>query len=425
MTSTGSDDAQALARGPALLTMLAAGVVFAVAAAVLVPWAWIPGGELVPASPGDVFTPEEIARAEDYSTTRRYLSLGSYFGSLVVALLLGLTPLGGRLLHRITARFPWWLAVPLGAAVLLLIGRLLTLPLSVFVHELNLDYGLTTQAWGSWTVDVVKSYAVGLVLTSLVLLVVIGCARRSPRWWFAWAGAIAAGLVVAGSFLYPVAVEPVFNNFKPMSAGPFKESVFALADEQDVEIDDVLVADASRRTTTLNAYVSGFGGTRRVVVYDNLLEELSPDEARVVIAHELSHARHDDVLVGTLLGGLGTIFGIALMAVLLDWRPLRRRAGISGPRDPAAIALILALSAAGTFVSSPILNTISRAIEARADRDAITATGMGEEFVGMQREMSLHALSDPTPPWLNQVWFGSHPTVVQRVGIPSSLEASE
>ena len=422
MNTPSSDDAPALARTPAILVMLGAGALFVVAAAVLVPWSWIPGGELVSATPSDVFTVEEIQRAEEYSTLRRYLSLASYFLSLLVALILGLTPIGARLVRKLTGGRAWWMAVPLGVAAVLLVGRAATLPLSAFIHQLNRDYGLSNQAWGGWGVDVAKSYGVGVVLTSLVLLVLVACARRSPRWWFAWAGGLSALLVVAASFLYPVVVEPIFNKFTPMSAGPFRASVFELAESEGVQVDDVLVADASRRTTTLNAYVSGFGGTRRVVVYDNLLKELTPDEARVVIAHELAHAKHQDVLVGTLLGGLGGVAGLALLALLLDSRRLRRRARVSSPADPAAVALVLALSATGTFLSSPVLNTISRAVEVRADRDSIAATGQGDVFAVMQHELAVHSLSDPTPPRLNHVWFGSHPTVLQRVGIPASLE---
>lgn len=417
-----NDETERLARKPALLTLLITGAAFVVVAAVVIPWDWIPGGELVPAKAADVFTAEEIRRAEEYSTLRRNLGLASYGLSLVVALVLGLTPLGARIIRRLFSRRVWWVVVPLAVAVLLLLGRMVTLPFSVMIHNLNLDYGLSNQGWGSWSVDVLKSYGVGVVLTSLLLLIVVAAARRSRRWWFAWAGGLAAVLVVVASFLYPVVVEPIFNNFTPMAAGPFKASVFDLAESEGVEIEDVLVADASRRTTTLNAYVSGFGGTRRVVVYDNLLDELKPDEARVVIAHELAHAKHGDVLVGTLLGALGSVAGIALLALIMDSRRLQRRSGVSGPGDPAVVALLLALSAAGALVSSPVQNTISRAVEVRADRDSIAATGQGDVFADIQHELSIHSLNDPTPPTLYQVWFGSHPTVLQRVGIPSSLE---
>ena len=323
-------ESSALARRPAVITALAAALAFVVLAGLLVPWDWVPGGRLIPASAGEVFTPAEISRAEEFSGSARALGWSSYFLSLALALVLALTPWGARLVRRVAGGVRWWLAVPLGVTVLLLVGRLATLPFSVASHDLSSDYGLTTQPWVEWGGDQAKSLLVGAVSLSLVALLVVGSARRSPRHWFAWAGGLAVLLTLGTSFVYPLVVEPLFNEFTPMKHGELRSSVFELASAEGVEVDDVLVSDASRRTTTLNAYVSGFGSTRRVVVYDNLLRDLTPDQARVVIAHELAHAKHDDVLLGTTLGAVGSVVGVSLMALVLDSRRLRRRAGISG-----------------------------------------------------------------------------------------------
>ena len=409
-----------LARRAALATAVLSGVLVAGLALVLVPWQWVPGGRLVPLTADALFSPAQIARAERYASVQRALGWTSYFVSLALLLVLGLTPYGSRLVRRVAPR-RWWLAVPVGAGAVLLVQRLVTLPFSVAAHAVDLHFDISRQGWGGWSVDLVKSLAVSWVATSLVLLVVVGCARRSPRWWFAWAGGLAVLLSVAGSFLYPVVVEPLFNRFTPMHAGPFKESIFRLADAEGVRIDDVLVADASRRTTTLNAYVSGFGSTRRVVVYDNLLRDLTPAEARVVIAHELGHAKHDDVLLGTALGAIGSVGAVALLALLLDTERLRRRAGVTGAGDPSVVVTVLALTALGTFLVSPLQNTVSRAIEARADRTSLEATHAGATFIRMQRRLALTSLADPTPPALSQLWWGSHPTVLQRAGLPHSL----
>lgn len=416
----------ALARRAAAVTAVGSLVVFVALAAWLVPWDWTPGGGSVePASAADLFRSQQLARMEEFSTVRRWLGWASYLVSLTVALVLGFTSWGGRLVRRVGRGRRWWLAVPMGVLAVLVVGRLATLPFAMAIRQRHFDYGLTRQGWGGWAVDYGKSLLVAWVLTSLVLLVLVGVARRSPRWWFAWAGGLAAMLVVAGSFLYPVLVEPVFNKFTPMEPGPFRSSVFELARAEGVQIDDVLVADASRRTTTLNAYVSGFGGTRRVVVYDTLLEGLKPAEARVVIAHELAHAKHDDVIVGTVLGAAGAVLGVSLLALALDSRWVRRRSGTSGAADVGSVAVVLALAAVGGLAVSPVENTISRAIEVRADRESLAATGEAGAFVAMQRQLALTSLSDPTPPGWSQFWFGSHPTVLQRVGLARSMESTE
>ena len=413
-----------LNRRAAWVTAGSAFVVLVVLGVLLVPWDWVPGGELHAAAPLDVFTREQIARAEEYASVRRYLGWASYAVSLVVAGVLGFTPLGARLMRRLFGGRRWFVAVPLGVLVLLVIGRVATLPFSVLVYRRNLTYGLTEQGWGGWTADYGKSLLVSWMLTSIVVVVVVGTARRSPRMWFAWAGGAAAALTLAGSFLYPVVVEPLFNRFTPLPQGALRSSVFELAREEGVVIQDVLVADASRRTTTLNAYVSGFGDTRRVVVYDNLVNDLPPAEARVVIAHELAHAKHNDVLLGTGLGAVGVIFGVSLLALVLDSTWVRRRADVEGPADPAAVPLILALSAVAMLLVSPVESTTSRAIEVRADRDSLVATGASDTFVRMQRQLALAALSDPTPPAWSQLWFGTHPTVLQRAGLPASMRAA-
>jgi STE24 endopeptidase len=226
---------------------------------------------------------------------------------------------------------------------------------------------------------------------------------------------------VIGSFLYPVLIEPLFNRFTSLPPGPLRTAVLELADEEGIALDDVLVADASRRTTTLNAYVSGIGSTRRVVLYDTLLESAPREEIEVIVAHELAHTANQDVLRGTVLGALGGVAGVALLALVLDNRGVRRASRTKGAADPAVVPLALALVAVGGFVSSPVINSMSRAVEIRADRDSLTATGMEEEFVLMQRRLALRSVADPTPPALSQFWFGSHPTVLQRVGLPESL----
>ena len=214
-----------------------------------------------------------------------------------------------------------------GVLVLIVVGRLATLPFALLLRRQSLDYGLTNQGLAGWFADQGKGLAVSWVATTILVWVIVGAARRSPRYWFAWAGAAAMVVTVVGSALYPVLVEPLFNKFTPMPDGPLRSAILRLADREGVHVDEVLVADASRRTTTLNAYVSGLGGTRRVVVYDTLLAKAPPAEVKVVVAHELAHAKNHDVLLGTGLGALGSVGGVALLALLLDSRSLRDACG--------------------------------------------------------------------------------------------------
>lgn len=392
-------------------------VVLAALGAVLVPWSWWPPGGMRPAPVGSAFTAAQVRRAEDYTGSVLPLSLAATAVSLATALVLGLTPLGSGLARRLGGRLRWWAAVPVATLALVLLGRVVTLPFGLLIRRRDLEVGLTNQSLAGWLRDWAVSALVAWLFATLVVLLVVATARRSPRRWFV--GAAVGGLLgtFVLSMLYPLVVEPLFNRFQPMPDSPLKQSLLRLASAEGVRVDDVLVADASRRTTTLNAYVSGIGGTRRIVVYDNLLRDLPPDQVRSVVAHELGHARHHDVVLGTTLGAVGAFLGFCLLGVLLDTAALRRRAGVAGPADPAVAALVLALVAAGSLLVAPVQNAVSRAMEARADRSALVSTHDPRAFTVMQRQLALHALADPSPPELLHLWFGTHPTVLQRLGM--------
>ncbi len=401
-------------------------VVFVAVAVARVPWEPVPGGgpRSLP-SPESVLPAAQLALAERFAGPARWLGYGSLAVSLLVTSLLGFTEAGQRLVARFVNRVGgwWWVRVLLGTAVVLLAGRLATLPFSAVSHHRHVVYGLSTQGWLEWGRDVAVSWTVNLVATSLVVLVVVGTARRWHTWWPAVAAGTAAVLVMFGSFVYPLVVEPLFNSFTPLPDGSLRAGVLRLADEEHVHVDDVLVADASRRTTTLNAYVSGFGGTRRVVLYDNLVRDVPQDQVLSIVAHELAHARHDDVLTGSLLGAAGAALGMGLLGLLLP--PPRREGEEPGNArtagDPAVVPRVLALVAVAGLLASPIQNGISRRIETRADVDGLLATKDPEAFIAVQRQLATRSLADLTSPAWSQFWFGSHPTTRERIAIAGWL----
>lgn len=393
-------------------TALLGAAAFVLLATWLVPWDPVPGGMPDPVPADSVFTAAQIERAEDFSRWARAWSWSSLAVSLAVACWLGFGRRGRALVDR--TRGPWWLRVVTVVALLALIGRVATLPFAIGYRRLSLDAGLSTSSWAAWAADLVNGELVDIVSTSVALVVLLACARRWRRAWPAIAGALLALFVVLGSFVYPVVVEPLFNSFTPLEDGPLRDRIVALAEQEGVEIDDVLVADASRRTTTLNAYVSGFGGTRRVVVYDNLVADAPRDEVVSVVAHELAHAKHDDVVVGTALGATGALLAGGLLGVIGSM--LRRRGG-PDIDDVRAVPMVLALAALATVLSAPVQNGISRQIEARADVTALQSTNAPQPFVELQRRLALRSLADPTPPVWAQWWFGSHPTVLERLAL--------
>ncbi len=411
------------------MTVLVALLGFGVLAAVLVPWQPVPEslGPLVLPEAAEVFTAEELAASAAYSWPARWWSWTGLAVSLAVAGVLGFTRLGRALMARLPN--PWWLRAWCGVAVVLLAGRLATLPTGVGGWRLRVEHGLSTQTWAGYLRDVAVGFTVNVAITGLAVVVLLAIVRRWRTWWPAIAAGAFAALVLAGSWLLPVLVEPLFHEFTPLAEGELRTEVIALAEAEGVEVGEVLVADASRRTTTLNAWVSGFGSTKRVVLYDTLVEDLPRDEAMLVVAHELAHAAHSDVLVGTTLGALGVAAAVAALGLIAF--PVGRGSAGGGAggagRDrrptptptptPAHVPFILALVAFASVVVAPAENGLSRLVELRADVVALEVTGDAEAFERMQRGLALRSLRDPEPPRLSQWWFGSHPTVLERIGL--------
>jgi len=408
-------------RSALVLTFFVLAFALLVVVLVWTPWTTLPlhGAAAVRAVPSRDFTAAQLAKENAYHAAVRppaYLSLAL---GLVVAIVLGLTPLGARIVSAVAAPLGggWGWRVLLGTIALTAIGRLVVLPFDARAEAAQRRFGLSAQTWSSWAVDVAKGYAVGLVVTLLVVFGIVGLARWSPQWWWSYGAVLGALLVVVISFAYPVVVEPVFNSFKPMPAGPLRTTLLSMAARDGVPARDVLVADASRRTNSLNAYVSGFGATRRIVVYDTLLKTAKPDEVRLIVAHELGHAKAKDVLRGTFVGALGVALAVCALALLMRSQWLLDRAGVDGPGDARAVALLLALTAVLTFVSGPAENLVSRRIEARADLHSLNLTREPDEFIAMQRRLATVNLSDLDPSPLVFGMFASHPTAPQRIAL--------
>lgn len=404
-------------RGWALLTLAVLVTVLLVALAVLTPWHRPPAPRADQLAALGELPSGQVSRAREFRAALRPGGWAALLGGLLVALLLGLTPLGARLVELAGRPFGdhWVARALLGGLLVVLVADLVTLPFAAWRQSVLTRYGMSTNTWGGWTVDLLKSYALSAVVGAVALLGFYTVLRLAPRWWWAFGAAGAAGLVALLSFVLPVLVEPVFNRFTPLEPGPLRTEVMDLAARDGVPVRDVLVADASRRTRAVNAYVSGFGPTRRVVLYDTLLREATPAEVTSVVAHELSHARHRDVLAGTVTGALGAAAAVVALYLIGSWAPLLRLAGVDSIRDPRAFPLLLALVTVAGLVSAPAQAALSRRVEARADADALALTGDPATFEAMQRRLAGANLADPDPPRWEYLYSASHPSTVERI----------
>ena len=350
-----------------------------------------------PGPPSRTFSSEEVERSQRYHRPR--------YVALAFDLALGLATLAALSALAEWRIGPWWLAAPLFAASAVALSMLVRLPVTVWrgwVHERR--WGFSTQSPSGFAGDILKKLLLTCAFAAVPVLGVVGLARAFPSWWPAVAAPAAALLVLLVGFVAPIVLEPIFNRFTPLDDVPLARALLALATRAGVPVREVLVADASRRTRKVNAYVSGIGATRRIVLYDTLLREMPQPELEVVVAHELGHRRARHVTKGTALAMLGAAAGtLVIWALLAD------------PQDPAVAPLILLISAVLELAALPFEAALSRRWERVADRFSLDLTGDRDAFRDLHRKLAITNLGDLYPPrWLYLLLF-SHPTAPERL----------
>jgi Zn-dependent protease with chaperone function len=368
----------------------------------------------VPVDPRSYFTPAELDRARDYRHGQ--LALFGASTAIEAALLVWLVR---RPPARLRGPFRRPVLVAAGAGAALSVGlAAVQLPVGAISHHRSVDVGLSTQDWGPWLGDVTKSTAVAAAFAGVGAAAALALMRRFTRGWWVPGSVLVVGFATASIYLGPVVLDPIFNRFTALPEGRTRADVLALAREAGVDVGQVYEVDASRRTTASNAYVTGLGRTKRVVLYDNLLEDFTRDEVRLVVAHELGHVHYRDVPRGLLYVAL--VAPAALYAASLLTRRLAPAEPRPGPAALPALALSVAVVSIGVTV---VANQLSRRIEARADSYSLRLTDAPEPFVGFERGIALRNVADPDPPeWLVAL-LATHPPTVERIGIAKAFEA--
>lgn len=413
--------------GWAFAAAIVLGTATALVAAVRVPWSRPPAPRTDQLAALAELPADVVARGRIFRRAVRPPSYASLALGLAVALVLGLTHLGAAIVAAASRPLGggWFAEALVGGFVIVGIGEVVTLPLAAWREVVLRRFGLSNQTWTSWTADLLKGYGIGAVIGAVALVGFFGAGQVAPRTWWVWVALGAAGLTVLFSFVFPVVVEPIFNRFSPMPDGELRERLLALAARDGVPVRDVLIADASRRTNALNAYVSGLGPTRRVVVFDTLLREAPPSEVESVVAHELGHAKRGDVVTGTAVAALVVATGVCVLPLVGSWTGLLDLAGVDSLADPRALALLLALGAVVGLVAAPLQAYVSRLVEARADAHALELTQDPSTVEQMERRLATANIADVDPPWLEHVMFASHPSVVQRMAAARAFARGE
>jgi STE24 endopeptidase len=361
------------------------------------------------------------AQAKRYARLRRrlgLLQLALFAAYLALWISLRLAPRLSTLMVESAGRagMPWWLELAAIALALALLWQLMALPLEFYRgFVLPQRFGLSTQSVAGWLSDLIKSSLLIALIGGPLLLGLYALLRAAPTTWWLWAGLAYSLLSALLATLAPLLILPLFYKQRPLAEqyAPLRERLLDLAQRAGTYVEGVYSFDMSRRTRAANAALVGMGRTRRILLGDTLLENFSPDEIEVVLAHELAHHVHRDIpLFITVQSGINLLLLFLVSRALAFLSPLL---GVPRPADPASLPLLLGLAAAFALLGMPLGNAFSRWRERLADAFALRMTANPQAFVSAMVRLADQNLADADPERWVVLLLASHPPIRERI----------
>ena len=326
-----------------------------------------------------------------------------------------------------------WIQALVFVPLLVVLVDLIALPLHLYGHALSLRYEMSVQNWGSWAADWAKEQLVMVGFALILALILSAIMRRSPRRWWLYFWFAALPVVLFFVFISPWFIDPLFNKFEPLQATnpTLVVAIENLTRHAGVPIpaDRMFLMRASEKTNAVDAYVTGLGASKRVVVWDTTIQKATPNETLFIVGHELGHYVLGHIWKGFLFAAALMLIGFYLLFLALHWT-LGRWGGewrIYGPEDWAAFAVLLLLLEIGMFLSSPIANGFSRMQEHAADVYGLEVThgiipDSSEVAADSFQVLGEVDLADPSPPEFITFWLYSHPPLADRLVFAHSYD---
>ena len=305
-------------------------------------------------------------------------------------------------------------AVAIDVTILALLQQVFAFPLGWYQgHLLDRRYGLSIEQPREWIRDYAKGMALGLLLAVAGAEIVYGALHLSPAWWWLMAAAVfVVGLLVLAK-IAPVVLFPLLYTFTPLQRESLRARLVTLSDRAGVPVLGVYEWTLGVKTRRANAALVGTGATRRIIISDTLLQEYSDEEIEVILAHEMGHHVHRDILVAMIAESALLVAGFYVASVALDFT--WRRLGLQSPADMAGLPLLVLAGGAVTMAATPLVNALSRRNERRADRFALTLTGQPAAFISAMKRLGSQNLAEEHPSRVALWLFHSHPPIEQRI----------
>jgi len=293
-------------------------------------------------------------------------------------------------------------------ALFYIILNLVILPLSFYRgYVIEHQFGLSNQSVVLWFSDFAREKAIDMLISVAAFTGLYALMVYVPKYWWLIGASIMAVFIILGVYLYPVLIDPLYFKFNPLQDKKLKEEILNITDKVGIEVDEILVADASRRTVKANAYFTGFGNTRRIVLYDNLLNNFSSEETLNVVAHEAAHWRYAHIVKTIAIGISAGFLGLYILGLIIN------RSGLRG--DFRSIFIIILLISFISFLTAPAQNTLSRYFERQSDQLTFEITERYDAQVGLLKGLAEANLSNVSPHPVIRALLYSHPPILERI----------
>ena len=367
---------------------------------------------------------DRYRRSQAYTRRKENFGLVSFAVSSAVILTILLTGFPGILDGFVSGIF----SGPLlrGIAFLLLFSLIIDLaglPLEVY-HQFIIEeeFGFNKMTGSLWLTDKIKELILSLAVSlPLLALLFLFMDRAGDYWWlYGWAALSLFQLLL--SLIYPTLIAPLFNKFTPLEEGDLRDSLNALAEKSGFRTRGIFLMDGSRRSGHSNAYFTGLGRSKRIVLFDTLVESLTTGELTAVLAHEIGHYKKKHILKGLATSLVSSLVIFFLLSLALDWEPLFRAFSFSVPSYHAILAILMYFSSPLTYFLSPLQSRVSRKHEYQADAFAHEAMDGPEELQQGLIKLNRDNLSNLTPHPLYSSFYYSHPPLKERWEALEALE---
>ncbi|RAK19510.1 Zn-dependent protease with chaperone function [Anoxybacillus vitaminiphilus] len=377
------------------------------------------------ADPETFLTPREWMLSEQYSQMKNllfFLAIPYDWLIYIVILVLGLS----RKFQDWAKATTKWSALQTVVYLFWLssLVTVFTLPLSFIAYRLAKEYGINTQTFSHWLKDEIINFWVNYVLMVIIVSVLYWLIRKFEKRWWLYAWLLSIPFIVFLTFIQPVVIDPLYNDFYPLRDKELETKILALAEQANIPAEHVFEVNMSEKTNALNAYVTGIGPNSRIVLWDTTLERLQEDEILFIMAHEMGHYVMKHIYWGVAGYVLLILIGLYATNKLMKWIIQRWGAclHIKNIKELNSLPLFLLLISLLSFSASPLVNAVSRYEEHAADQYAIELTKNTEAAVSAFQELTRAGLSQVNPPYLVKIFRYGHPTILERIVFLNTYE---